>query len=216
MDFLFHEMPVTTLVDHSLARSDDHHFTIDRPAAASNTSAPSGVTTAIVIVLQVDDIAGQMRQCNGIGTDKTGSITNPDRQWRRISSNDHHVRLIDMHCRERECALDLRQNMRTGFPCIHSHIETGKKQVRQYLRVGFAGEFMSLVFEFGTKLRMVFNNAIVDDRHFLVGNMRMGISFGHAPMSCPACVTNTRNVPQAAFHEVPPITRPTCRQHASC
>ena len=190
MDFLFHEMPVTTFVDHALASSDDYHFPIDRLTVRVKHLGAIGRHDGVVIVLEVNNIAGQMGQRNGVRTDEAGSLANPNRQRRSIPSNNHHIRLVNVHGRKGKCAFDLRKHMGACFPCIHSGVKTGKKQVCQHLRVGFAGEFMSLVFKLRSQLHMVFNDAVMDDRHFLIGNVRMGISFGNAPMSCPSRMSN--------------------------
>ena len=51
----------------------------------------------------------------------------------------------------------------------------------------------------GAQLFMIFNNAIMDDRHSIRNLMGMSICLCHAAMGCPSCMTNTNGTCQRRF-----------------
>ena len=61
-----------------------------------------------------------------------------------------------------------------------------------YLGVGVAFELKALLLKLGFKLRIVFDNAVVNDREkSAAANVRMGVCDRGSAVRCPACVTDT-------------------------
>ena len=81
MDFLFHVVAVSALVDDSRAGSHNNRFTIDRRARLVENLCPLRPDNGKVKILEINDIAREMRQRGCIRSNKTGTIAKAHRKW---------------------------------------------------------------------------------------------------------------------------------------
>ena len=65
--------------------------------------------------------------------------------------------------------------------------------MRQNLTIGIAGKFMAFFYQTGADWPIIFNNAIMDNRHPIRCDMRMRVHLGHTAMRCPARMANTHS-----------------------
>ncbi len=80
MDFLFHVMAVSALVDDAGAGRHNNRFTIDWCARLVKNLCPLRPDNGKVKILEINDIAREMRQRGCIRSNKTGPITKAHRK----------------------------------------------------------------------------------------------------------------------------------------
>ena len=66
MNFLFHKMPVAALINHARTGSHNHRLTISRGAIGLIDRDMIGRNQRKIMIFQINHLAGQMRQSNGI------------------------------------------------------------------------------------------------------------------------------------------------------
>ena len=80
MDFLFHVMPISAFIDDAGAGSHNNRFTVDRRARLVKNLRPVRPDNGKVEILEINDIACEMRQRRCIRPDETCPFTKTHRK----------------------------------------------------------------------------------------------------------------------------------------
>ena len=192
VDFLEHEVAELALVGGFGAIAILHGFALD--GLAIDIPDLHAVTADLgdVALLQVHEAVGNLAQRQLVGRQEVLAQAQADHQRAATASGNQAVRLLHAYQRQ---AIGTVQALDCGLERV-SQVGNGLEgvvdQVDDDLGVGLGGEHITQALEFFTQLFVVFDNAVVHDRHFVTREMRVGIAFGRRAVGSPAGVSNAQ------------------------
>jgi len=75
-----------------------------------------------------------------------------------------------------------------GLEQVARHLEVVVHAVRDHLGVRLGGELVALALRFGAQFLVILDDAVVDDRDAVLGDVRMGVAFARHAVGRPARV----------------------------
>ena len=231
-DFLLHVVAVgaklhgTAVCMHGLdgALLGQHGMAV----AACNPVA-AGLQIHQITLFQIHDLVGDAGHGHGVRGQEEFAVVTADAQHQRraCTATDHAVRFILVHHSNGVGTMQLGARCLDGFKQIA--VIEAVYQVANHLRVGLAGKDIALGFELRTQGFVVFNDAVVHQRHTgwlaavnglagAIAEVGVGIAHGRLAMGGPAGVGNTGQALQVfgrdLFQQLGHTSRAACTLQA--
>ena len=158
---------------------------------------PGAIQHRPIAFFKIGDAPRQRRQGQSIGTNKHLPLTKTNGEWRALPGANQQIRMTRENHRQRKSAMHaLQRGGGSGFRRMAGLQEVIHQQGKGF-GIGFGLKNMAARFQFRAQLRMVFDDAIMDNNNARRA-MRMRIARGGRAMRCPARMANAGATSQRA------------------
>lgn len=203
-DFLLHVVAVRAQLGRARVRVHGFHFALDGLAIDVDDPAARQLQVDHVAFFQVNDLVGRAGQRHGVGGNKVFTIAQADDQGRALARGHHAVRFVAAEDGDRIRAVEAFHGLLHGIEQVAVvHV---LDQVGDHFRVRLALEDVTQGRQFGAQLVVVFDDAVMHQRHagvlFRRGKVGVRIEVDRRAMRGPARVRDARETAQAFFGDL--------------
>ena len=145
-----------------------------------------------VALLEEDEVPRHGQQCRHVGGDEVLVLAEADDHRAALARHHDAVGVVLRHDCERVGALELRDGGAHGLEEVARHLEVVVDAVRDHLGVGLGGELVALALRLGAQLLVVLDDAVVDDRDAVLGDVRVGVALARHAVRGPAGVRDAK------------------------
>jgi len=143
---------------------------------------------ADVAFLEEDEVARHRQQCRDVGGDEVLVLAEPDHHRAALAGDHDAVGLVLRDHRERIGTLEFGNRGAHGLEQVARHFQVMVDPVGDDLGVGFRGKLVALALRFFAQLFVILDDAVVDDRDAVLGDVRVRIPLARHAVRGPAGV----------------------------
>ncbi|MCY1398324.1 hypothetical protein D9M71_133530 [compost metagenome] len=196
MDFLEHEVAVLALVGSFGAFVVLHLLALHGAALLVPDLQAVTADLGDIAFFQVDEAVGDLAQGQLVGSEEVLAQAQADHQRAAAAGGKQAVRLAGADHRQAIGTMQFRHRCLEGVGQIGNGFQLVVQQMDDDFGVGVRGEDITLGLELLTQSFVVFDDAVVDDRQLLAGEVRVGIALAGGAVGGPAGVGDAQATDQ--------------------
>ncbi|MNG91281.1 hypothetical protein D3C79_501880 [compost metagenome] len=188
VDFFEHEVTVGTLVRRFRAFVVLHGLALDLVAGLVPDAHLVTANLGDVAFFQVHEAVGDLAQGQLVGGQEVFTQAQADHQRAAAACGEQTIRLSHADQRQTVSTVQALDRSLEGIGQVRDGLEGVLDQVDDNFGIGLRGEHIAEVLELFAQLLVVLDDAVVHDRNFVSGEMRVSIRFARRAVGSPARV----------------------------
>ena len=188
MDLLQHVVRIVAPLDRVGRQFAVANRPVDRGAAGIDDIDALAMDGRHVALVEEHEAPGHRQQRRDVGGDEVLVLAQADDDGAAGARQHDGVRILLGNDRERVGAVQFAYGLLDRREQVAVAGQMQVDAVRDDLGVGLRAELVAAALEIGAKFLVVLDDAVVDDRHAVAGDVRMGVAFARHAVGRPARV----------------------------